>query len=276
MPRVALGVEYDGTDFFGWQTQRDQRSVQSTLTAAVGKVAAEAATVHGAGRTDTGVHALRQVVHFDTRAVRTPRQWVLGINSNLPDDVRVHWARDVAEDFDARRSAIARRYRYLILNADVASALLRRRVWWLRDRLDCAAMTRAAQALLGENDFSAFRAAGCQSRTPMRRLDSVGVSRHGTLVALEFVANAFLHHMVRNLVGVLAEVGAGRAPPGWAADLLAGRDRTAAGVTAPAAGLTLVDVEYPERFGLPAASAPDFPALAVPPRGAGAGEAFGR
>lgn len=262
MPKVALGVEYDGTEFFGWQSQRDRRSVQSTLASAVAMVAADDVVIHGAGRTDTGVHALQQVVHFETRAARTARQWVLGVNSNLPPDVRVHWALEVPQDFDARRSATARRYRYLILCAPVASALLRRRVWWTRDRLDCAAMTRAAQSLLGENDFSAFRAAGCQSRTPMRRLDSVVVLRRGSIVALEFVANAFLHHMVRNLVGVLVEIGAGRAPAAWAGELLAGRDRTAAAVTAPAAGLTLIGVSYPPRFGLPGAGATD---AGVPP-----------
>jgi tRNA pseudouridine38-40 synthase len=265
MPKVALGVEYDGTEFFGWQIQRDRRSVQSTLTDAVAQVAAEPVTIHGAGRTDTGVHALQQVVHFDTRAVRTPRQWVLGVNSNLPADVRVQWALDVPEDFDARRSATSRRYRYLILCAAVESALLRKRVWWVRDTLDCAAMTRAAQSLLGENDFSAFRAAGCQSRTPMRRLDSIGVARRGSIVALEFVANAFLHHMVRNLVGVLVEIGSGRESASWAAALLAGRDRRAASVTAPAAGLTLIDVTYPERFRIPEARGRGDSAAARPP-----------
>lgn len=257
MPKVALGIEYDGTDFFGWQSQRDRRSVQSTLTAAVGCVAAEGVVVHGAGRTDTGVHALQQVVHFETTARRTARQWLLGINSNLPKDVRVQWAREVPSDFDARRSATARRYRYLVLSAEAESALLHRRVWWVRHSLDCAAMTRAALGLLGENDFSAYRAASCQSRTAMRCLTAVGVTRIGRITALEFVANAFLHHMVRNLVGVLVEIGAGRASSAWAAELLAGRDRRAAAMTAPARGLTLVDVTYPEQFDLPAPAGRD-------------------
>lgn len=255
MPRVALGVEYDGAEFVGWQAQRNGRSVQSVLAEAVGRVADEAVVVHGAGRTDAGVHALQQVAHYDTRAERSVRQWVLGINSNLPPDVRVHWARVVAEDFDARRSATARRYRYLVLESPTESALLRGRVWWLRDALDCAAMSRGALAWLGERDFSAFRAAACQARTPMRFLASVAVERRPPLVTLEFVANAFLHHMVRNLVGALVEIGAGRAEPGWAAVLLAGRDRKAAGVTAPAHGLALVDVAYPERFAIPALGA---------------------
>ncbi len=259
MPRVALGVEYDGTEFVGWQTQRGARSVQSALAEAVSRVAAEAVIVHGAGRTDAGVHALQQVVHFDTRAARQPRQWVLGINSNLPDDVRVHWAREVDAAFDARRSATARRYRYLLLEGPARSALLRGRVWWVREPLDCAAMTRAARAWLGERDFSAFRAAACQARTPMRFLAAVAVARRPPLVAVEFVANAFLHHMVRNLVGALVEIGTGRAPADWAAEVLEGRDRTAAAMTAPAQGLTLVDVAYPARFGIPAVT--DVPVL---------------
>ncbi|HEU4616965.1 MAG TPA: tRNA pseudouridine(38-40) synthase TruA [Gammaproteobacteria bacterium] len=254
MPRVALGVEYDGGDFVGWQAQRNGRSVQDVLTAAVSRVAAERVTLQGAGRTDAGVHALQQVVHFDTLASREPRQWVLGINSNLPPDVRVHWAKAVGSEFDARRSATARRYRYLILCSSTESPLLRRRVWWLRTELDCAAMSRAALAWLGEQDFSAFRAASCQSRSPRRFLASVGVARRPPLVALEFTANAFLHHMVRNLVGALVEIGAKRASADWAAALLAGRDRRAGAVTAPAQGLTLVDVSYPARFEIPAAS----------------------
>jgi tRNA pseudouridine38-40 synthase len=253
MARVALGVEYDGGGFVGWQTQRTGRSVQSVLTEAVSRVAARRVELQGAGRTDAGVHAVQQVVHFDTEAARRPRQWVLGINSNLPADVRVHWAKPVEPEFDARRSATARRYRYLILCAPTASALLRARVWWLRGELDGAAMSRAALAWLGEQDFSAFRAAGCQSRTPMRFLASVSIARRPPLVALEFVANAFLHHMVRNLVGTLAEIGSGRAPPAWAGELLAGKDRRASAMTAPSQGLTLVDVSYPARFEIPPA-----------------------
>jgi tRNA pseudouridine38-40 synthase len=254
MPRIALGVEYDGDRFVGWQAQRSGPSVQAVLAEAVGRVAAETVTLHGSGRTDAGVHALEQVAHFDTGAERTARQWVLGINSNLQPEVSVDWGVTVPADFDARRSATARRYRYLILEAPTEAPLLRRRAWWLRGPLDCAAMSRAALAWLGEQDFSAFRAASCQSRTPMRFLAAVGVERRPPLVALEFEANAFLHHMVRNLVGTLVEIGAGRAPPEWAAELLAGRDRRAAGMTAPARGLTLVGITYPPRFGIPPAS----------------------
>lgn len=257
MPRIALGLEYDGTEFVGWQAQHSGRSIQSTLAAAVASVADQQVTVHAAGRTDAGVHALQQVVHFDTTASRTQRQWLLGINSNLPADVAVRWVKDVPEDFSARRSASWRRYRYLILEQPARPALARRRVWWLREQLDCAAMTAATLHWLGEHDFSAFRAAGCQARTPIRRLMAVRIARRsgaaaGTLVTMEFTANAFLQHMVRNLVGTLSEIGRGAVPYAAAADILAGRDRAAAGVTAPPAGLTLVDVAYPDRYALPA------------------------
>jgi tRNA pseudouridine38-40 synthase len=253
MPKVALGVEYDGTELHGWQSQRGRCSVQQALTEALSRVADERIVVHGAGRTDAGVHALQQVAHFESRARRAPRQWVLGANSLLPDDVRVQWACNGPDDCDARRSALSRRYRYLVLEAGVDAPLLRHRVWRRRERLDVAAMSAAAVAWLGENDFSSFRAAGCQSRTPMRRLIRVGVTRAGRIVVFEFVANAFLHHMVRNLVGTLVEIGAGRRPPEWGAQLLAARDRRLAAPTAPAQGLTLVDVAYPEHYGIPRA-----------------------
>ena len=250
MARIALGLEYDGTDFVGWQEQRNGRSVQASLAAAVSEVADEPITVHGAGRTDAGVHARGQVVHFDSRARRTPRQWLLGINSNLPDDIAVRWAQEVDAGFDARRAALWRSYRYRVLQQQTRSALARRYSWWVRESLDRAAMTAAAVAWLGENDFSSFRAAGCQSRSPMRRLLAVGIHPEGCCLALEFRANAFLHHMVRNLVGVLVEIGRGSAPVEWAGELMRARDRTLGGVTAPPQGLTLVHVHYPERFGL--------------------------
>jgi len=251
MARVAMGVEYDGTDFVGWQEQRNGRSVQASLAAAVSEVANESITVHGAGRTDAGVHAAGQVVHFDTSAQRTARQWALGVNSNLPDDIAVRWAREVDVDFDARRSAVWRLYRYQVLQQEMRSALERRRSWWVRETLDHAAMTAAAVAWLGENDFSAFRASGCQSRSPMRRLLAVGVRADGCMLALDFQANAFLHHMVRNLVGVLVEIGRGSEPVEWAGELMCARDRSLGGVTSPPQGLTLVHVHYSERYGLP-------------------------
>ena len=253
MTRIALGLEYDGTNFVGWQTQREGRSVQSELEAAVARVASEPIAVAGAGRTDAGVHASGQVAHFDTCAERSERQWLLGINSNLPEDIAVRWVRPVAESFDARRTARARRYRYWLLESPVRPALARRRVWWIRGQLDCGAMSAGACHWLGERDFSAFRAAGCQSTTPMRFLESVRVRRCGELVAIEVTANAFLQHMVRNMVGVLVELGLGRAPYRWAADVLDSRDRRRAAITAPAAGLSLVAVYYPDSYQLPPA-----------------------
>ena len=252
--RIALGLEYDGTDFVGWQSQRDSRSVQESLAVAIAAVADHPVLVSGSGRTDAGVHAAQQIAHFDTEAQREPRQWLLGINSNLPADIAVQWVTRVEPDFDARRSALRRRYCYRIQQRSVRSALSRRRTWWLRDSLDCAAMTAAASSWLGENDFSAFRAAGCQSSTPMRRLMAVGIRQRESMLELEFTANAFLQHMVRNLVGVLVEVGTGKEAPSWAAEVLAGRDRTLGGIAAPPHGLTLMEVIYPERFGLPTAA----------------------
>ena len=255
MPRIALGLEYDGTDFIGWQIQPEGRSIEGALANAVSFVAGEPVIVHGSGRTDAGVHALAQVAHFDTRVNRTPRQWLLGINSNLPPDVAARWVHEVPADFDARRSAISRRYRYTILVQPTRPALLRQRVWWLREPLDCGAMTAAAAPWLGEHDFSAFRAAGCQAISPTRRLMAVRIAARrraaATVVTFEFTANAFLQHMVRNFVGTLVAVGRGEASPADAATILERRDRTQAGATAPPAGLELVEVAYPTRFAVP-------------------------
>jgi tRNA pseudouridine38-40 synthase len=255
MPRIALGLEYDGTDFVGWQIQRAGRSVEAALAAAVQAVANEATPVHGAGRTDAGVHAAQQVAHFDTNAERSERQWLLGINSNLPPDVAVRWVREVPSTFDARRSALRRRYRYSVLEQPTRPALARSRVWWIREPLDAAAMTAASLHWLGEHDFSAFRAAGCQAKTPMRRLLAVRIARAaragGVLWQLDFTANAFLQHMVRNLVGALVEIGRGDLQPAAAGAMLASRDRTQAAVAAPPGGLALLEVLYPEHYRLP-------------------------
>ncbi len=251
MARIALALEYDGSDFVGWQSQRNGRTVQDVVTAAVAFVANDPVSLSAAGRTDRGVHAAMQVVHFDTAAERTPYQWVQGINANLPPDVSVHWACPVAADFDARRSATFRRYRYTLLERETRPALVRDRVWWLRNPVDCARMLHAATLWLGERDFSSFRAAGCQSTTPMRRLISVTAERDGARVMLDFVANAFLHHMVRNLVGTLVEVGQGRRSPDSALQLMQARDRRLAAATAPAQGLTLIGVGYDAVWGLP-------------------------
>lgn len=251
MPRVALVCEYDGTDFVGWQAQANGRSIQSVLTEAVSAVANQSVELHGAGRTDAGVHAARQVAHFDSDAVRTTRQWLLGINSNLPEDVSVHWVDDVPQEFDARRSALWRQYRYRIVCQPTRPARGRRFCWWLREGLDCGAMTAAASAWLGELDFSAFRAAHCQSSTPMRRMLGVRVVRTTEGVDLVFRANAFLYHMVRNLVGTMVAIGQGEAQPGWGRELLVARDRRLAARTAPARGLTLESVAYDDAYGVP-------------------------
>ncbi|HVS22371.1 MAG TPA: tRNA pseudouridine(38-40) synthase TruA [Gammaproteobacteria bacterium] len=257
MPRIALGLEYDGTDFVGWQVQRAGRSIEAAIASAVQSVADEPVTVHGAGRTDAGVHAAQQVAHFDTSARRNERQWLLGINSNLPPDVAVRWVREVPATFDARRSALRRRYRYSILQQPTRPALARGRVWWIREPLDAAAMTAASLHWLGEHDFSAFRAAGCQAKSPRRRLMAVRVARaaqsDGVLWQIDFIANAFLQHMVRNLVGALVEIGRGDLPAAAAHEMLVSRDRTQAAVAAPPGGLTLLEVLYPEHYGLPSA-----------------------
>ena len=253
MQRFALALEYDGTDFVGWQAQRNGRAVQQVLADALAQVAAEPIAVHGAGRTDAGVHASHQVAHFDSTAVRSARQWLLGVNSNLPDDVSVHWIKPVAADFDARRSALWREYRYTIAVQPTPPALARRTCWWVRDELDCAAMTAAASAWLGERDFSSFRAAQCQSSTPMRRMLAIGIERSPARIVLTFRANAFVYHMVRNLVGALVAIGRGQQTPRWGAELLAARDRTQGAATAPPQGLCLIDVGYPDTDALPPA-----------------------
>lgn len=250
MPRIALGLEYDGSAFAGWQWQRDRRTVQACVEGAVGKVAAEPIDVVCAGRTDAGVHALEQVVHFDTAARREMRSWLLGVNTALPEDVRVLWAREVGKDFHARYSAIARFYRYVILNRAMKSALLRRQVTWHYHALEVEQMQEAAIHLIGEHDFSSFRAQACQSRSPRRSMHFIHVYRESEEVVIELAANAFLHHMVRNIAGVLMEIGAGKRDPAWAKTVLEARDRNAAGITAPPDGLYLGGVFYPERFGI--------------------------
>ena len=252
MPRIALGLEYDGTGFAGWQWQNGQRNVQACVEQAVGKVAATPKiNVHCAGRTDAGVHALQQVVHFDSHVHRECRSWLLGINANLPEDIRVLWAREVDSSFHARFSAIARYYRYVILNRPMKSALYRKQVTWCHQALDAGNMQLAADHLLGHHDFSSFRAQGCQSKSPRRIMHFLRVHRDQDRVVLELSANAFLHHMVRNIAGVLLEIGMGKKPVDWTRQLLLLRDRKQAGVTAPADGLYLGGVYYPVEYGLP-------------------------
>jgi len=249
--RLAAGIEYDGSRYNGWQRQRVGRGVQELVDNALSRVANEPVESACAGRTDTGVHATAQVVHFDTSASRELRGWLLGVNSNLPDDINATWIRPVPPDFHARYSALARRYRYVILNRLVRSALFRERAWWVHQPLSEAAMRDGARRLLGEHDFSAFRAAGCQARTPRRELTAITIERHGDWLALTIEANAFLQNMVRNIVGLLVAIGTGEREPAWAGEVLAGRDRTQGGVTAPPQGLTLIGVDYPPEFGLP-------------------------
>lgn len=249
--RIALGVEYDGTDFLGWQRLSHGETVQGALESALSFVADHPVSVTCAGRTDSGVHARCQVVHFDSDAVRDMRAWTLGCNSRLPHTVAVRWAVPVDEGFHARYAALGRRYCYSILNRSVRPALESRYVAWERLPLDVEVMQRASQALLGENDFSAFRTAACQARTPFRNVHAIAVERDADTVRISIEANAFLHHMVRNIVGSLLPVGRGEMPESWLAELLAGRDRSKAGMTAPAAGLCFIAPIYARTFALP-------------------------
>ena len=251
--RIACRIEYDGSCYSGWQAQPHLavKTVQDALEQGIAVVANGPVRVHCAGRTDTGVHGFAQVIHFDAPVERSAKAWVLGVNANLPPSVRVHWAVRVPQDFHARFSALARSYRYLIANTPVRPALLHGKVSWQRRALDHQLMHDAAQCLLGERDFSAFRAATCQSSTPMRDVHSLSVARLGDLVVVDIKANAFLHHMVRNIVGSLMAVGMGRKPQAWIEQLMVGRDRTLAADTAPPDGLYLVAVEYPQRYQLP-------------------------
>jgi tRNA pseudouridine38-40 synthase len=251
--KFAACIEYDGTPFFGWQRLSHAPTVQAHVEQALSQVAAEPVSVVCAGRTDTGVHGLGQVIHFETQAVRPERGWLFGANVNLPDGIAMRWIQPVTEDFHARFSARSRRYRYIILNRSARPALLQNRVCWQHHRLDVGAMHNAAQVLVGEQDFSSFRAAGCQASHAVREVMQVQVSREQDFVYVDIVANAFLHHMVRNIVGSLLKVGAGERPAEWLAELLALRDRTQAGITAPASGLYFVHVDYPAEFALPAA-----------------------
>lgn len=252
--RIALGVEYDGRDFHGWERQRHARSVQTCIEQGLSKVANHPVATVCAGRTDARVHALAQVVHFDTQAQRNERSWVLGATSNLPDDASILWARQVDDSFHARFSATARSYRFVILNRLVRPAALRGRVTWQPLHLDEVEMASAAQLLLGEHDFSAFRASGCQAKSPVRTLRELNVTRHGEYVVLQVSANAFLQHMVRNIAGVLMAIGLHKQRAQWAAQVLESRDRRCGGVTASPHGLYLTAVQYPERFELPALS----------------------
>jgi len=250
--RIALGIEYDGSNFSGWQIQKDgSRTVQSELEKALSEIANEPIQVVCAGRTDTGVHATGQVVSFDTSAVRNERAWVLGVNTHLPHDVASLWCSEVGEDFSARFSATARQYRYVILNRAGRSAVFNTKVTWRHGAVDEQLMHEAAQALIGEQDFSAFRSSSCQAGHARRTIDYINVTRKNEFIYIDIKANAFLHHMVRNIAGSLLMIGQGEQPVDWMQILLQGKDRTLSGPTAPAAGLYMVKVSYPDDCGIP-------------------------
>lgn len=249
--KIALGIEYDGSRYYGWQQQQKLKSVQACLEQALSKVANVPINVLCAGRTDAGVHATGQVVHFVTSVHRNDTAWSVGVNSYLPPDIAVHWVSAVAEDFHSRFSATARRYRYIIYNHRNRAAVLPHGIAHFPRPLNAFRMHRAAQVLLGYNDFTSFRSAKCQSETSWRNVKHVKIIRQGAYIIVDIKANAFLHHMVRNIVGSLLEVGCGHRDERWLAELLALKNRDMAGSTAKAAGLYLVSVDYPAHFALP-------------------------
>jgi len=243
--KVVLGLEYDGTAYAGWQKQKNALAVQVVVEKAIAVVANQPVATVCAGRTDSGVHALGQVVSFDYERNRSSKAWIRGCNSNLPADVRVLWVRHAEEDFSARFSAVQRHYRYLIYNRPVASSILARRVVHQPRIMDVEAMQLAAAALVGTHDFSSYRATACQASSPVRTISRLQVSRTGDFVIIEVSANAFLHHMVRNIAGVLMAIGIGDKPAHWSATVLSARDRRQGGMTAPPHGLYFVGVDYP-------------------------------
>ncbi len=254
--RIALGLEYDGTPFHGWQSQADGTGVQDALERALSEIAGERVGVVAAGRTDSGVHATSQVVHFDTGVIRPETAWVRGVNALISDAIAVRWAAPVADDFHARFSATGRHYTYLLLDRAVRPALLNGHVGWYHQPLELESMRGAASALIGRHDFTTFRAAECQAKSPVRTLDRLDVGREENMIRFELHADAFLYRMVRNIVGALVYVGCGRQPASWIAELLAGRDRARSAPTFAAAGLYFTGVDYPSRFNLPAPIAP--------------------
>lgn len=249
--RIALGIEYDGSRYFGWQRQREVISVQEELEKALSRIANHPVSIQCAGRTDAGVHATGQVIHFDTESNRAEGAWTLGLNSNLPPDIAVRWVREVDEHFHARFSATARRYRYVIYNHNYRPAILGQGVSHYHEAIDTTLMHQAGQSLLGEHDFSTFRAVACQSNTPWRNVTHLCVSRSGPYIVLDIKANAFLHHMVRNIMGCLIAVGQGLKPPTWMAQVLAARSRDAAAPTFSPDGLYFLGPVYDPRWGLP-------------------------
>ena len=248
--RIALGLEYHGSAYTGWQSQRDGHGVQDALERALATIADTSIGTIAAGRTDTGVHATLQIVHFDTSVARPDTAWTRGVNANLPSDVAVLWAHRVADDFHARRSAVARYYTYALLQRAVRPALLAGRVGWYHRPLDVAAMIESARVLVGTHDFSAFRAAECQAKTATRTLTKMEIAASGDFIRFDFCANAFLQHMIRNIVGALVYVGAGKHPASWIGELLAGADRTRAAPTFAPDGLYFTGADYDAKWNL--------------------------
>jgi tRNA pseudouridine38-40 synthase len=268
--RIALGIEYDGSGFLGWQTQPGGGGVQDALERALAAIAGQQVKVVGAGRTDRGVHARGQVAHFETEALRPDTAWVRGVNAMLPDGVAVLWACQAGAEFHARYSARARVYRYVLLSRPVRPALFARNLGWFHASLDVDAMRAAATMLAGKHDFSAFRSAECQARSPVRTLEALTIEQQGERIDFVFRADAFLHHMVRNIVGALVYVGKGKHPPQWVSDVLASRDRALGAPTFSPEGLYLERVEYDARWQLPQAplaplALPTLPAISAAP-----------
>lgn len=250
--KIALGIEYAGCNYYGWQRQSISPTIQETLESALSKIANERINIHCAGRTDTGVHAIQQVAHFETSSQRDLHAWVLGTNSILSNDIAVIWALDIDDDFHARFSAERRTYQYLILNRQARPAIFNGLVTWECRPLDFEKMKLASRCFVGEHDFSSYRAVACQAKSPVRTIHSFDIDRLDDWIVITLCANAFLHHMVRNIAGVLMAIGLNKKEVDWAAEVLAARDRTVGGITAPPDGLYLVDIQYPERFSIPA------------------------
>jgi tRNA pseudouridine38-40 synthase len=250
--RIALGVEYDGSQFFGWQRQSNADSVQQRLEQAISKVANSPIHVQAAGRTDTGVHATEQIVHFDCENARELKAWVMGVNTHLPNAIAVLWAKHVDDEFHARFSAQSRRYRYVIYNFPTRPALLDQQVTWEYTKLDMQKMQHAAKHLIGRHDFSSYRAVACQAKSPIRSINEITLHAYNDFIFMDIHADGFLHHMVRNIMGVLIAIGKDEQSEDWSLEVLEKRDRTLGGITAPAAGLYLVKVQYDKKFGLDA------------------------
>lgn len=249
--KYALGIEYDGTLYKGWQSQRGQNCIQENIEFAISKIANEPVKIFGSGRTDSKVHACCQVAHFETNVKREDKNWLLGINNYLPKDIRILWVKQVNNDFDARRTALNRKYRYIIYNSNIRVSLLRNNVAWIHGKLNADLMQQGANFLLGEHDFSSFRGADCQSISPIRNIEFISVCRKDDIIIFECIGNAFLHHMIRNIMGVLIKIGRGKISPKWAHEVLLAKDRRAADVTADPSGLYYVGPKYPARYNIP-------------------------